>query len=262
MPPATCLSTSDRVFGPRVDPACRAFDFTLLFEDIFFACLPTAVFFSLLPFHITLLAKSPAVCSVTSKLLLGKLATLASVLTAQVILLVLRAQNTAVQTSASLTADALAIVGTASVAWLSYIDHQRSLRPSTLLGLFLSVLVILDTARVRTLWLTGSASGEAAAMAVTLALTVVALLLESTEKRSSVIVEEKRFGAPEEYSGFWTRTAFAWLVTTFRVGYSKVIIQDDLPILDTRLQSNVLYDNLVSTWAQRKQPLSQDIVPD
>jgi hypothetical protein len=68
-----CLPTSDRIFGPRVDPSCRAFDFTLFFEDIFFACLPTAVFFLLLPFHITVLAKSPALCSVRSKLLLGKL---------------------------------------------------------------------------------------------------------------------------------------------------------------------------------------------
>lgn len=88
-------------------------------------------------------------------------------------------------------------------------------------------------------------------MTVTLILTAVALLLESTEKRSSV-AEEKRFGAPEEYSGFWTRTTFAWLAATFRAGYSKVLVQDDLPILDTRLQSNVLRQNLVSSWAKCK----------
>ncbi|KAI1080070.1 ABC transporter [Whalleya microplaca] len=249
MASSTCFPTSDRNFGPRIDPSCRAFDFTLLFEDIFFACLPTAVFLPLLPFHITVLAKSPAVCSVRSKLLLGKLSTLAGILAAQLVLLILRSQKTVAQTSASLTADSLTIVGIAGVAWLSYIDHQRSLRPCTLISLYLSVLVILDLARVRTLWLTGSTKGEAAAMTVTLILTVAALLLESAEKRSS-ITEEKRFGAPEEYSGFWTRTAFTWLVTTFRAGYSKVIVQDDLPILDTRLQSSVLRKSLVSTWAK------------
>lgn len=178
--------------------------------------------------------------------------TLAGILTTQVILLILRSQKTIVQTSASLAADTLTIVGIAGVAWLSYIDHQRSLRPSTLLSLYLSALVILDIPRVRTLWLIGSANGDAAAMTVTLILTAVALLLESTEKRSSVVAEEKRFGAPEEYSGFWTRTAFAWLAATFRAGYSKVLVQDDLPILDTRLQSNVLRQNLVSTWAKCK----------
>ncbi|KAF7554083.1 hypothetical protein G7Z17_g3181 [Cylindrodendrum hubeiense] len=90
-------------------------------------------------------------------------------------------------------------------------------------------------------------------MTMTLILTVLALLIESTEKRSSV-PEEKRFGAPEEYSGFWTRTAFAWLVATFRAGYSKVLVQDDLPILDTRLRSNVSRESLVQAWAKCKHP--------
>lgn len=69
----TCLPFSDRLFGPRVDPSCRAFDFTLFFEDVFFACLPAAVSFPLLPFQVTALAKAPVLSSVGSKLQLGKL---------------------------------------------------------------------------------------------------------------------------------------------------------------------------------------------
>ncbi|KAK2883394.1 hypothetical protein FQN49_000034 [Arthroderma sp. PD_2] len=251
MASSICLPTSDMLFGPRVDPSCRAFDFTLLFEDLFFACLPTTVFSLLLPVYITVLAKSPALCSVRSKLLLGKLATMTGILTAQVILLALRLQKTIAQTRVSLAADTSIIVGIAGVAFLSYVNHQRSLRPSTLLSLYLSALVILDIPRVRTLWLIEGANGEAAAMTVTLILTAVALLLESTEKRS-ILAEEKRCGAPEEYSGLWSRTAFAWLAATFRAGYSKVLVPDDLPILDTRLQSSVLRQNLVSTWAKCK----------
>lgn len=37
------LGSDDRV-GPRVAYQCRSFDFTLLFEDVFFALLPAAVF--------------------------------------------------------------------------------------------------------------------------------------------------------------------------------------------------------------------------
>ncbi|KAK9416311.1 putative ABC transporter [Seiridium unicorne] len=62
--------------------------------------------------------------------------------------------------------------------------------------------------------------------------------------------EEKRLGAPEEYSGFWTRTAFSWLVSTFRAGYSKIISLDDLPKLDTRLKSHLLREKLVRTWGK------------
>ncbi|KAH7359713.1 multidrug resistance-associated protein [Pyrenochaeta sp. MPI-SDFR-AT-0127] len=249
MASSICRATSDRSFGPRVDPSCRAFDFTLFFEDIFCAGFPPVVLLVLLPFRITVLTKSPVLCSVRSKLLFGKLGALSAIFVTQVVFLALRSQNTTVQTNASLATDILAIAGIAGVGWLSYMGHQRSLRPSTLISLYLSALVILSLPRIRTLWLIRSTKGAAAAMTVTLVLTAVALLLESIEKKSSV-VEEKRFGAPEEYSGFWTRTAFVWLAATFRAGYTKVLVPDDLPILDTRLQSDVLRQNLMSTWAK------------
>ena len=111
------------------------------------------------------------------------------------------------------------------------------------------MLVILEIPRVRTLWLIGNGGGDVAEMTATLILTALALLLESIEKRSRV-VEEKRSGAPEEYSGFWARTAYTWLAATFRAGYSQILVHDDLPTLDTRLQSNGLRESLINTWAK------------
>ncbi|KAI0015927.1 hypothetical protein F4780DRAFT_33728 [Xylariomycetidae sp. FL0641] len=86
-------------------------------------------------------------------------------------------------------------------------------------------------------------------MTATFILTVAALLVEGVEKRSG-LTAEKRSGAPEEYSGLWSRTIFAWLATTFRAGYSKVIVPQDLPILATQLRSSALHRSLVSTWAK------------
>lgn len=63
----------DRSFGPRVDALCRSFDFTMQFEDIFLACLPTALFLVLSPFRIILLLQKPAAFSLRSKLLASKL---------------------------------------------------------------------------------------------------------------------------------------------------------------------------------------------
>lgn len=69
-----CLPSSDRVFGPRVDPRCRSFDFTIQFEDIFFACLPAAVFLLLsLPYIARLVQRRPAVRSLRSGLVFAKL---------------------------------------------------------------------------------------------------------------------------------------------------------------------------------------------
>lgn len=41
---SVCPFGADNQFGPRTDISCRPFDFTLLFEDICFGCLPPSVF--------------------------------------------------------------------------------------------------------------------------------------------------------------------------------------------------------------------------
>ena len=54
-----CPLNADDQFGPRVDLACRPFDFTLLFEDAFFAALPAALFLLLLPLRLRSLYNTP-----------------------------------------------------------------------------------------------------------------------------------------------------------------------------------------------------------
>lgn len=58
-PMATSLCLSDNRLGPRVSIDCRAFDFTLLFEDIFFTSLPAAVLLILLPIRLWFLRHEP-----------------------------------------------------------------------------------------------------------------------------------------------------------------------------------------------------------
>lgn len=54
-----CPMNADDQFGPRVDLACRPFDFTLLFEDSFFVALPAAFFLLLLPLRLRSLYNTP-----------------------------------------------------------------------------------------------------------------------------------------------------------------------------------------------------------
>lgn len=56
---AVCLSVADAALGPRVNVACRNFDFTVYFEDLFFVCLPTALFLLGLPACLWLLWNEP-----------------------------------------------------------------------------------------------------------------------------------------------------------------------------------------------------------
>lgn len=54
-----CPFDSDNQFGPRVNVACRLFDFTLLFEDVFFGVLPAALFLLLVASRLQYLRTAP-----------------------------------------------------------------------------------------------------------------------------------------------------------------------------------------------------------
>lgn len=163
--------------------------------------------------------------------------------------LALRVQIAALRTKASLAADILFLVALCGAVILSYYDHVRSLRPSTLLTIYLSVGTLFNVARIRTLWMTTSAKPAAIALSILSAATAVSLILESTQKRASVV--SLRSDAPsEQFSSFWKRTSFAWLLPVFYQGYSKVLSVPDLPTLDPALASDVLSEKLENTWAK------------
>ncbi|KAK1597503.1 ABC transporter [Colletotrichum navitas] len=245
--------SNDRSFGPRVYPGCRSFDFTLYFEDVFLACLPSVLFLLLAPSRMLTLLRLPPAFSVKSRLLCGKLVALAVLLAFQIAFLVLRTRTRPFQTSASVAADALALAATTAVCLLSVLSHQRSQRPSTLLSLYLSAAAILGVARVRTAWLIGDAAlASATALTFVLVSIVAALLLESVESKKGVPRDESlsdsKQATPEQSSGFWARTLFTWLARTFYSGYSRVISPGDLPGLDPSLESRALHEDLAVAW--------------
>ncbi|KAI1339794.1 ABC transporter [Xylariaceae sp. FL0016] len=246
---SACPMGSDDVFGPRVNEVCRSFDFTLLFEDAFLVCLPASVFFILsLPQILMLLSKREKLNSPHSKVLLSKLLTLTALSSLQVALIPTRALDYALKTRASIAAEIMLLVAAVAAALLSYLDHQKSLRPSTLLSLYLSSSAIMGIARIRTSWLISASHPVPVLMTAAFILTLSALALESVERKGGKNYE--KIPAPEQVSGFWKRTSFIWLTATFRIGYAKVISPKDLPGLDTQLESQLLREKLTMTWAK------------
>jgi hypothetical protein len=55
----SCPAGSDNLLGPRVSPFCRAFDFTLLFEDALFAVLPASLFLLVATARLYVLVHAP-----------------------------------------------------------------------------------------------------------------------------------------------------------------------------------------------------------
>jgi ATP-binding cassette subfamily C (CFTR/MRP) protein 1 len=146
-------------------------------------------------------------------------------------------------------ADVLTLLAFGSALLLSVIDHQRSVRPSTLLALYLSVFTLLQIPRLRTAWLIRPGGNVAASSIAVLVFTFAALVFESKAPGKTTSREKT---TPEQSSGFWIRTVFAWLLETFRTGYAKVISVDDLPALDVKLRSRDLHRTLSLNWAKCK----------
>lgn len=149
------------------------------------------------------------------------------------------------RTSASFAADILSVAAIGAVLMLSFIDHQRSYRPATIPTLYVSMVVILGIARSRTFWLIAPGEPETTLLTTYTALAAVMLVLDLVE-RNPDLRSIRKLRAPEQFSSFWSRTVFAWLTTTLRTGYVKIVSVQDLPPLDSELESRRLLDRLSS----------------
>ncbi|KAH8703553.1 P-loop containing nucleoside triphosphate hydrolase protein [Talaromyces proteolyticus] len=246
------LPPCDAAFGPRVDPSCRAFDFTLYFEDIFLTILPNAAFIFSLPVGLYPLFKGTNVIK-SNRLVSLKAAVYVSLAIYQTVFLVFRQLKPNIETRASLASDALGLATTIGVGIFSWLHHHRSVQTSTLLEIFMGISSILDIARVRTLWLVADNYGPASILSLTLAMKISGIFLESFSKRKNLRLSDNELymsSGPEPFIGFWIRVGFGWLFSTLRQGYHQILAVDDLPALDYRLRSDGVYSSLQTTMVK------------
>lgn len=152
------------------------------------------------------------------------------------------------------TAIAAAVVAAVEVipmAVLSYYDHARSLRPSTLLGCYLLTTLMFDVARVRTLWLMHASSAVTSTFTAAFSLKALALVLETIEKRRSIVAIQSKDAAPEETSGPLNRAVFWWVNPLLVVGCRRDLSVIQLPSIGLDMDSETIHHSFESVWAQR-----------
>ncbi|KAK6427646.1 hypothetical protein LTR95_015955, partial [Oleoguttula sp. CCFEE 5521] len=242
-----CSPEADHSLGPRVNTACRAFDFTLEFEDVVFGIVPAAIFLCCAVVNGAALIRRSKAAASRSWRLAVKMVAWSAVVTAQLAFFIYRTKITQYQTRASIAADSMTLFASIAAGILSVLQYQRSLRPSNLLAIYLTISSTLGIARVRTLWLITPASQTAITYIVAFSFSVLALVLESTKNASTRSINERK-EATESYSGLWNRTVFLWLTHTFFTGYSKVLSIPDLPLLDVKLRTPRLSGELMEQW--------------
>ncbi|KAK2590420.1 hypothetical protein QQS21_011893 [Conoideocrella luteorostrata] len=248
-----CTPTADEAFGPAIEGCRSGFDFTLVFEQSIFVILPASLLLLGAPFRLVYLGKSPVIIN-GSVLRNAKLLTagvLAALQLALVILWASRPTPISRVNSISLAASCVSCASTMMSCALSYAEHGKSLRPSSLLNVFLLVSLLLDAAVLRTLWMSAFIGRAVRAVfTASFAAKGALLVLEAVEKSRLLlpISGSRRDTAPEETAGLYRRAVYAWVTPLLRTGFRKLLQPEDLFELDEQMKAAYLGDRFWANW--------------
>jgi ATP-binding cassette subfamily C (CFTR/MRP) protein 1 len=248
----SCLAV-DNAFGPAISNECRSgFDFTLMFEQSILSILPSALLLLLTPVRMYGLY-GENVKTVRDLRYGAKAAAVAVLAALQLSLLILWATSDNLRTPSSIPAAALSFVNSLALGQLSYLEHTRSLQPSTLITVYLLLSLLFDAAQSRTLYLRANSNVLAAVFTASITLKLALLVLEAQSKRPSLKQPYRNY-AREALSGIFNRSFFWWLNPLFIGGFGKVLTLEDLGTIDESLASEPLRDCIQTIWDARKKP--------
>jgi hypothetical protein len=168
-------------------------------------------------------------------------------------LLVLWSVHHETLTRASLAAASLGLAGALALSVLSYLEHHRSVRPSTIVLVYLVFSIAFDAVQCRTLWLL-KANVLAPVSTATLACKLGIFLLELGEKRG-ILLSPWNHQTPETTSSIINRSFFWWLNNLLLRGFRSSLFTDTLYEVDESMKSEKLFNNLLDArrkWAKSR----------
>jgi ATP-binding cassette subfamily C (CFTR/MRP) protein 1 len=274
MDPKTC-ACSATTFVPG---SCSgSFDFTLLFEQAILEIAPACLFLiaSLWRFRSTW--KSP-IKTIPCRMYMFKLVrpyqpilgqpnshdisqsaiTVLAVL--QLTLLILWNTHACGRTATSTVAAVLALVIALVLIPLSHAEHSRSVRPSTLICVYLVASTVFDAVQTRTLFITSEDIAIPATLCCSMTAKLIITVLEAREKRAYLRQPFSSY-PPETIANTFNRTFLWWLNRTFATGFRKLMTRDDLDSTSSELRSRVLARRLKLSWKSRCTMGSQAMPP-
>ncbi|CZR69215.1 related to multidrug resistance-associated protein [Phialocephala subalpina] len=249
----------DNSFGPFLDlPSKTTFDFTLLFEESILSILPSALFLLLIPLRILRLWKTPR--KVTGSYLQTTKIVILAIFSVLQIVNVIEVSQSSLRTRASLAAALLALGAALGLYLLSYFEHTKNIRPSSIIDTYLLLTLPFDAAQVRTRWLRGENIAENGVASALIGVKILVLTSEATEKRG-LLFTPYADPSPEATSGLYSRGLFWWLTPLFQLGFRNVVNEDDLFTADGDLLSKSLETRFNRHWANRyKYPKKHTLV--
>ncbi|ATZ58539.1 hypothetical protein BCIN_16g02970 [Botrytis cinerea B05.10] len=236
----------DDAFGPIVHGCREDFDFTLLFEQSFFSILPSIIFILISSRKIYSLWIQPRRVSDTSAQFFKLLFIILYGLL-QIVLLVLYCIRNTKDTRTSIPSLVLYNIVVVFLCVLSYQEHIKSIRPSSILNVYLLCTLAFDAVQIRTIWLIDNDTAIAGVFTASLALKLCIFLLEAGEKHQFLYHDDRNHG-PEEKSGIFNRAVFWWLNDLLIQGRKNILALEDLYPLNEDLSTRDLFPKFQTAW--------------
>ena len=156
-------------------------------------------------------------------------------------------RSSALHTRASLLAVILNIIATFAASYASFLEDQRSVRPSDLLVLYFSASSICRLPQLRSLWQIPSVEVCRYLSLASFILTVAVVAFESVPK--IYILKSHHYSDTDEGKvGFWSRSLFIWVLPFLQKGYKEALKVENVPEVDADLQGQCSGRKLRHTW--------------
>ena len=132
---------------------------------------------------------------------------------------------------------------------LSHFEHTRSVRPSSLLCIYLVLSCAFDAIEARTLWLRDNFQVVAPVFTAAVIVKCAVLILEAQQKRR-LVISSRRWLSPAAISGIFSRCLLFWLRELFGQGFRRILTSDDLFTTDEALSSAHLQSLVCRLWSK------------
>ncbi|KAK4444565.1 ABC transporter [Podospora aff. communis PSN243] len=227
---AACLN--DDSFGLTVVGCRDNFDFTRTFEQSILSIAPSALMISFACARLSYLFYRPIVVHGGQRFLLLKATAISIFIGLQIALLAVTCNDPAPKNRMSIPATTLTLCASISLLPLSFLEHSRSPKPSTLLSTYLLLTLVFDIAQTRTQWLSFSQALFTKMFTASLATKMALLLLESQHKSAWMGTKNDASWNPELTSGIFSQSFYVWMNRLISRGYTSTLSPDRLYGLD------------------------------
>ncbi|CAI7591777.1 unnamed protein product [Penicillium manginii] len=148
---------------------------------------------------------------------------------------------------ALLAGRALELVAALVVVTLIDFEYFRSIRPSSVTAVYLSVTLLFETARTRTAWLLHDNPLYPSCLSTSLVIRLLLLIVQNVEKKRWLLKKTEKL-SDESIGGPFNRGFFVWLNSLLRQGYTALLNGNELPHIHEKLSSQDLSKSFEAAW--------------